>query len=123
MKKIKILIVEDEYLIAQALKMDLEKYGFKICGIVDGGAEAIMAVPKMKPDLILMDIQLSNHIDGVSAAEAIISHQYIPIIFMTGFDKKEYLERITKINPIAFLQKPVEIANLKSVISNSFNGI
>lgn len=66
-KKIKILIVEDEVIIAQFLKIELEDSGYEVCSFVASGEEAIIEAKEKNPDLILMDIHLSDKIDGIEA--------------------------------------------------------
>ena len=86
-KKVKILLVEDEAIVAQYLSLELELEGYEVCGYVATGEEAIQKALEEKPDLILMDINILGDIDGIQAAEEILKHRYIPIIFMTGYSK------------------------------------
>lgn len=119
-KKIKILLAEDEVLIAQCLKMDLVLEGYNVCKYVASGEEAIETAKEEDPDIILMDIHLSSKVDGIEAARKIIAHKKIPIIFMTGYNDIYTFERAQKINPVAFLEKPVEFSKLKSIIESVF---
>jgi len=121
MNKIKILIVEDEAIIAQFLKMELEDEGFEVCKFVPSGEEAIIEAQKLNPDLILMDIHLSEEIDGIEAALKIIEYKSIPIIFMTGYSESNIFIRAQEVNPAAYLHKPIEIYNLKPIIDSIFN--
>ena len=117
-KKIKILIVEDEVMIAQCLKMDLEDEGYEVCDFVPSGEEAIIKAEERNPDIILMDIHLRSDLDGIEAAREIINYKNIPIIFMTGYFEHDLFKRAQKINPVAYLEKPVDIYNLKPVIES-----
>ena len=119
-KKIKILLAEDEIIIAQCLKMDLEKHGYEVCKFVSRGEDAIETAKKEDPDVILMDIHLSGKMDGIEAAMKIIAHKNIPIIFMTGYNETNIFERAQKINPVACLGKPIEFFELKPVIDSIF---
>ncbi len=121
MKKIKILIVEDEVLIAQCLKMDLELMGFDVCDFVASGEEAIIKAKEKNPEVIIMDINLSGEMDGIEAAIEIINYKNIPILFCTGYGNKELDERAQKINPIAFLRKPVIVTEVKTFIDSFFS--
>jgi len=121
MSKIRILIAEDEAIIAQCLKMELELDGYEVCCFVASGEEAIKEVKEKKPDVILMDINLSGTIDGIDAAKEIIEHKYIPIIFMTGYIESDYHHKAQEVNHIAYFEKPVEIYDIEPVIESIFN--
>lgn len=120
MKKIRILIVEDEALIAKCLKMTLESQGYEVIGFVASGEKAIITTKEKNPDIILMDIHLSGEIDGIDAAKEIIENKNIPIIFMTGYDMTNFIERAQKINPAACLNKPIKAIEVMSVINSIF---
>jgi len=117
-KKIKILIVEDEVMIAQCLKMDFEEEGFDVCGFTASGEESVVEAKENNPDLILMDIHLQGRIDGIEAAEKINENNSIPIFFMTGYDKSNIIERARKVNPVAVLTKPVSAIDLRPMIES-----
>jgi two-component system, response regulator PdtaR len=121
MKKISILIVEDEVIIAQCLKMELELMGYDVCGFVGSGEDAIRKAKEENPQIILMDINLSDEMDGVDAAKEIISFKNIPIIFCTGYGKKELMERAKKLKPLAYLRKPVIIEEVNAIIDSYFS--
>ncbi|MEA1877588.1 MAG: response regulator [Bacteroidota bacterium] len=120
-KQKSILIVEDEVILSMNLKMQLEDEGYPVCGCFTTGEKAIEFVETTKPGVILMDISLAGKIDGIEAAEKILETSNIPIIFMTGYENKQVDERIQKINPVAFLIKPVEIRDLKPVLESLFS--
>ncbi|MEA2104675.1 MAG: response regulator [Candidatus Cloacimonadota bacterium] len=120
-KQKSILIVEDEVILSAWLKMQLEDEGYLVCGRFATGEKAIEFVKETKPDVILMDIHLVGKIDGIEAAEQILETSNIPIIFMTGYENKQVAERAQKINPVAFLIKPVEIWDLKPVFESLFS--
>ena len=119
--EIKILIVEDEVMIAQSMKMDLEYAGYKVYKYLTTGEEAIKFALEEKPNMILMDIHLVGEIDGIEAAKAITDKINIPIIFMTGYDESLIFERAQKLKPVAYLTKPVGIWNLKLIIDSIFS--
>lgn len=108
-RKIKVLVVEDEVIVAQYLSMELELNGFEVCGFVATGEEAIQKAKQEQPDLILMDINLAGRTDGIEAAQKILEYRKIPIIFMTGYSQKEFAAREKNLNPTRFLSKPVEV--------------
>jgi two-component system, response regulator PdtaR len=119
-KKIKILLVEDEAIIAQYLSLELELEGHEVCGYVATGEEAIQKALSEKPDLILMDINLLGEMDGIQAAEKILEYNYIPIIFMTGYSKLEFTSRAQKLNPLGYFNKPIEVEILSPLIEKTF---
>ena len=84
MTKARILIVEDEAIIAMELESQLQSLGYEITSIVDTGVKAIEKAKTDKPDLILMDIRIKGEMDGIDTAEAIRSQFGIPVIFSTA---------------------------------------
>lgn len=115
-----ILIVEDEVMIAQNLMMDIQDSGFDVYDYLTSGEEAIKFALEKIPDLIIMDINLAGKLDGIDAAKEITDKINIPIIFTTGYSEQNIFERAQKINPVAFLNKPVEITDLKPIIDSIF---
>ncbi len=117
-EKIKVLIVEDEVLIAQWLTAEMEDLGYNVLDFVTSGEEAIIIAKKHKPDILLLDINLSGYIDGIEAAERIAETLDIPIIFMTGYNEVKIFERAQKMKPVAYLEKPIDMYNIKPVIES-----
>ena len=99
MPETKILIVEDEKILAMGLKKKLEKLGFSVTDLASSGAEAIESVKKVQPDLVLMDIVLKGAMDGIETAEFIINLHDIPIIYLTDYADDEMLARAEKTYP------------------------
>ena len=120
-KKIKILIAEDEVIVAQWMKIELEDVGYEVLDYVTTGEKAIESALENKPDIILLDVNLSGEIDGIDAAEKITDTLNTPIIFMTGYNESSIFERAQKINPAAYLEKPVEIYDIKPIIDAIYN--
>jgi DNA-binding NtrC family response regulator len=118
MRKVKILIVEDEAIIARHLQMELTSDIFDVIDIVSNGEEAIQKVIENKPDIILMDINLNGKMNGIETMEILNSE--IPVIFMTGYANQEFTERATKLNSIAYFNKPVDPDLIKPVIERHF---
>jgi CheY-like chemotaxis protein len=104
--KIRILIVEDEALVAEDLKEMLLGFGYEVPGIAYSGEEAIALADKHRPDLVLMDINLTGKMDGITAGEEIRSQGGIPIIFATAFANRMILERAKNTCPSGFIFKP-----------------
>lgn len=115
-EKLKIMIVEDEAIIAMALRSELEDQGFTICASVASGEDAIYQARLHEPALIIMDIHLAGNIDGIETAFAI--RQFIPagIIFMTGYAGDIFRNRAAKLEPLGYFVKPISFYNLKPLL-------
>jgi two-component system, response regulator PdtaR len=120
MREIKILIVEDEVMIAECIKLDLEDEGYTVYDYVTSGEKAVKVTENRETDLILMDINLSGKIDGIEAAKEIIDRDNIPIIFMTGYDENSIFDRAQELHPVAYLHKPVDISDLNPILEFIF---
>ncbi|BAQ62639.1 diguanylate cyclase/phosphodiesterase with PAS/PAC sensor [Geminocystis sp. NIES-3708] len=105
-RTIKILIVEDESIVAQDLQSVLEDFGYEVPLLVDSGEEAIEQAIKIKPQLILMDIKLIGKMDGIMAAEKIVEILDIPIIYLTAHGDKNTIERAKISQPFGYIIKP-----------------
>lgn len=116
MEKTRILIVEDEGLIARDIENMVRNAGYEICGVVSSGEEAIEKTDKTQPDLILMDIILRGEIDGVEAAEKIRERFSIPVIYLTAHTDENTLQRAKLTEPLGYTLKPVEQKELMTVI-------
>ena len=112
----KILIVEDEAIIAEEIKTGLEDMGYSVTSIVKTGEAAIEKAQQDRPDLILMDIRLEGKIDGIEAAERIRSRFGIPVIFLTAYADEEKLDRAKLTLPFGYLLKPIQDRDLKVTI-------
>lgn len=116
MDKSKILIVEDEAIIAKDLQWRLESIGYNVPHIVSGGKDAIEKVRTDNPDLVLMDIMIKGEIDGIEAAEQIRAIADIPVIYLTAYADEETLERAKVTEPYGYLIKPAKDKELHSTI-------
>lgn len=114
--KTKIMIVEDEILVALDIESTLQKMDFEVIGIAVDYNEAIELVKKNLPDIILMDIQLENSKDGIYTAQKIQKIKNIPIIYLTAFFDEETVNRAIQTNPVSYLLKPFNMDELKSTI-------
>jgi CheY-like chemotaxis protein len=114
--KAKILVVEDERIIASGIKKDLESMGYTVADIASSGPQAIEIASMEKPDLVLMDIVLKGDMDGIEAAHEIINRYDIPIIYLTAYADEEILERAMVTEPYGYLIKPFNDSELKANI-------
>jgi len=113
----KILVVEDENIIALDIRTMLEDLGYLVAAVVSSGEESIAKASEMKPDLILMDIKLKGSIDGVKAGEEIHKQYRIPVIYLTAYSDRSTLERIRNGKKPAVINKPFDEGELRSVIN------
>jgi PAS domain S-box-containing protein len=116
MNKTTILIVEDEAIVAADLAGKLRQLGYEVAGIAAKGEEAIVLADSLRPDLVLMDIQLEGHTDGIEAAEAISSQLDLPIIYLTAHSDAGTLARAKLSGPFGFILKPFEERELATNI-------
>ena len=119
--KIKILLVEDEFITVTLIKKRLEKNGYDVIHTAATGENAIISAKQNLPDLILMDIRLAGEIDGIETATAIKAESDIPIIFVTGYEDADIKKKSETINPLAYLIKPLDINRLKMIIDSYFS--
>ena len=115
-RRTKILVVEDDVLIATMIEQRLRGMGYEIVSVVNSGERAIEQARKIAPDLVLMNIQLAGEMDGIEAAEQIHARMSIPVIYLTANDDEHTLERITRTEPFGYLLKPFSDAELRVAI-------
>lgn len=117
MQTLKILLVEDELLIAEELAAQLVSFGYAITDHVTNSDDALSAFKKRIPDLVLLDIQLrGSKLDGIELAKEINSIEKIPIIFLTGISDIETSERAKVVDPAYYLIKPCNPLQLRTAL-------
>jgi len=116
MEKKQILVVEDERIVGEDIKLRLQKLGYAVPGIAYSGEEAIKKAEKMEPDLVLSDIVLEGEMDGIEAAAVIRSRFDIPVVYLTAFADKKMLERAKVTEAFGYIIKPFEDRELNSII-------
>ncbi|MFA6507014.1 MAG: EAL domain-containing protein [Treponemataceae bacterium] len=112
----RILIVEDEKIIALDLQRRLERFGYQICGTASEGEEAVRKAGEQRPDIILMDIMLAGSVDGIEAAKTIKRELQIPVIFLTAYADERTLERAKEAEPFGYILKPFKERELYTTI-------
>lgn len=112
----KILIVDDEVVVAEDIRRQLRSLGYVVVGVVASGSEAVQLAGEHRPDLILMDIKLKGQIDGIDAARTIQAQYGIPVIYLTAFSDEETLERARHTLPLAYLIKPFVSSDLRAAL-------
>jgi PAS domain S-box-containing protein len=113
---LRVLVVEDEALIAEDLRDRLARLGCQVVGVVDNGVDAIETAGTTQPGLVLMDIRLKATMDGIEAAREIHSRLDIPCVFLTAHADRATLERAKASSPFGYLLKPFREADLNVVV-------
>jgi CheY-like chemotaxis protein len=117
----RILIVEDEGLLALNMRQSIERYGYRVVGVVPSGERAVALAKGLVPDLIIMDIKLKGSMDGIEAVEQIrASNCKAPVLFITAHADAATLERAMKTSPVGYLRKPVEDHLWGQVMAEAF---
>lgn len=112
----RILVVEDERIIALHLRLQLTKLGYDVPNTVSSGDHALRRIEQSPPDLVLMDINLKGKLDGIATAAAIRQSSVIPIIYLTAYSADETLARAAATNPHGYLLKPFSERELHAMI-------
>jgi CheY-like chemotaxis protein len=118
----RILIVEDEHIIAWDLQRRLIRLGYAVLGLVSSGEEAIAQALELRPDLILMDIRLPGDMDGIEAAERIRAQLQTVIVYMTAYADEPTVQRATASGPVMLLRKPFSISELQEALERVLGG-
>jgi serine phosphatase RsbU (regulator of sigma subunit)/CheY-like chemotaxis protein len=116
MDKARILVVEDEELVALAIKTFLERIGYEVPLVTASGEEAIERFPALKPDLVLMDIRLHGKVSGIEAAGFIKDSFQVPVIYLTAYSDPETLERAKMTDPYGYILKPFDERSLQATV-------
>jgi PAS domain S-box-containing protein len=116
MSRVRILIVEDENIVALDLEQTLRRVGYDVVGIASSGPESVEKAIELRPDLILMDVQLRGGSDGIEAVEAVKEVFNPGIIFLTAYADERTLDRAKSVQPLAYLLKPFNDQDLYAAI-------
>ncbi len=116
-RKVRILIVEDDMIIAANISLQLTRLGYEVIGIESRGEEAVSHASRNPPDIILMDINLKGAINGIEAAHAIRRHREIPIVYLTANNDEATFSKAKETQPHAFISKPFSSLNLQRSIA------
>lgn len=115
----RLLIVEDERIVAMSLRKQLQNLGYEVLGVVSSGEDAILCAAEMQPDLVLMDIYLEGAMDGVEAAGVLRSRYRLPVVYLTAYSNKDILERAKITEPFGYVLKPYEERELHVVLETA----
>lgn len=120
----KVLIVEDEAVVAMCLKYEMETSGFDVLPPVTTGEEALAIIKKENPSLILLDIRLAGKLTGLDVAKSKETKANLnSIIFITGYTMPELKQEALKLNPAGFLEKPVEVNEIIQLLKEQNNQV
>ncbi|MCP4575429.1 MAG: response regulator [Deltaproteobacteria bacterium] len=118
---LKIMVVDDDYVISEELKEALLGLEYDVVGVVSSGAAAVEMAPEVNPDVILMDIVMPGGMDGTEATEIVMGLTDCAVVFVTGYGDDEIVERAKNVEPHGYLLKPFEPAEVKAVIEIAFH--
>ncbi|AKB51494.1 response regulator receiver [Methanosarcina barkeri str. Wiesmoor] len=112
----RILVVEDEHIVAMGIKRMLKSLGYTVTGVASSGEDAISKAESTFPDVVLMDIMLKGDMDGVEAARKIREGFDVPVVYLTAYSDNIILERAKKTEPFGYIVKPFDEKDLYSSI-------
>ncbi|MDD3407042.1 MAG: response regulator [Methanomicrobium sp.] len=112
----KVLIVEDEVIVAMGLERSLGSFGYDVVGLATKGEDAVRMAGELMPDLALIDINLEDNIDGIDVAERIGEKWDIPVVYLTSYTGDETLTRAIQTNPYGYLTKPARPREIYTTI-------
>lgn len=115
-EKVKILIVEDEEIVAREIKSIILSLNYEVTSIASNFDEAIQSVNYNSPDIILMDINLRNSLSGIEIAKEINKDKKILIIYISAFSDEEIIKKAAETNPVGYLLKPFNARDLKTAL-------
>ncbi|TWA58822.1 PAS domain S-box-containing protein [Azospirillum brasilense] len=112
----RILIVEDDRIVARDIQHQVSRMGHVVVALSTSGEEAVRLAVHHQPDLVLMDIRLDGEMDGIEAARRIREAQRIPVVFLTAYANDEVVQRASRTEPFGYLLKPLEEPQMRTVI-------
>ena len=115
-EKVKLLIVEDEMIIAANISLQLTEMGYEVTGIVPRGEEALVHVRNNPPDIILLDINLKGDLDGIETAREMQKTQNVPVIYLTANADDGHFNEAKDTHPYGFIAKPFKKLDLQRAI-------
>jgi CheY-like chemotaxis protein len=120
-RKTKILVVEDERIIAMDIQDRLRRWGYEVPEIAASGEEALKKAHRIQPHLVLMDIKLQGDMDGIETAKEIQKRYNIPIIYVTAYADETTMRRVKETEPCGIILKPFGERELHTTIETVLN--
>lgn len=119
--QIKILLIEDEFILAEELRSTLKKEGYEVVDIADNGQEALEIFKENEVDLVLCDINIFGEWDGIETTGRLLAIRQVPVIYLTALADEETINRAKRTFPAAYIPKPYNITNLRLAIDMAIN--
>jgi PAS domain S-box-containing protein len=116
MSDTRILVVEDELIVAADIKVRLGLLGYQVVGMCASGEKALLLAEAMQPSLVMMDIRLQGALDGIATAQRLKERFQVPVVFLTAYAEDATLQRAKIAEPYGYILKPFEDRELKTVI-------
>jgi two-component system cell cycle sensor histidine kinase/response regulator CckA len=116
MTRARIMVVEDESIVAEDMKAMLEGFGYGVPAVAFTGEEAVKKALDTQPDLVLMDVVLKGRMSGVEAVESIRSHCNIPVVYVTAYADEKTVRRAKVTEPFGYILKPFDARELQTTI-------
>ena len=120
-EKARILVVEDEFVVALDIQTRLIRMGYQVIGRCATGEDAVLLALETKPDLLLMDIMLAGRLNGIGAAQQIRSKFDVPVIFLTAYSDDATLRLSKLAEPFGYIVKPFDERTLRTTIEISLD--
>jgi adenylate cyclase len=120
-RRVSVLIVEDERIVARDLQQLLNEIGHDAFAIAASGEEAVTIASRRRPDVALMDVRIRGAFDGIQTAWALRSLYEVPVIYLTAHADSSIMQRAQRTSPLAYLTKPVKVGELKSALELVFH--
>ncbi len=120
---IDILCVENDPIAAYVLEKQIARLGYRLIGKAETGEKAIEQAMELKPDLVMMDIQLDGEMNGIETAQFVTADLSIPVVFITALQDAETRRKAMKLNSTAYLTKPIQLKALRHAIESIFPNV
>lgn len=121
MEKPRVVIVEDDGIVALQIRSSLEQRGYTVGGVFASGEETLANVASAAPDLVLMDIKLQGEMDGIQTAGLLRERHGLPVIFLTAHSEEATIERAKRAEPYGYLLKPFNVQDLCITVEVAFH--
>ncbi len=117
MKKARILIVEDEELVALGIRLFLQSIGYEVLPLLSSGEETVERFRELSPDLVLMDIRLEGSMSGIEAAAELRTRFPVPVVFLTAYSDTDTMRGARHVSPYGYILKPFDEQTLAAMIA------
>jgi two-component system, response regulator PdtaR len=114
-----ILVVEDDWLVADHLRNAVVALRYRVCGIAGSADDAVRLARERAPDAVVMDVRLAGPRDGIDAAIEILADRPVPVIYVTGSNDPQTLRRIEEQKPAGILIKPIQREHLQAALARA----